>query len=426
MKVRSWLFPALLLSLCVVSSRSLPQTGYAGKAVPVGPDDTQTRLAKRKIQPAPTAPPDYEGLLMADVNPGNTFKDEVIADFGSLGLWVYEQMVWHQISGTNPEWIMAVRLADAPARRVIVDLGAEGLWKWTYSGYPGDWKQISGMNALWAIAPDDDGDGRQELHVNFGPTLGVWRYDEGADGAASWKQISTFNPVGGLRTDLQPAGQEEGCFLIPKTGLWTISWADREPVYQQLTGMENGNDDFASAKIIGGEAEDLVMDLDAKGIWLCQNTDRTWYQISDKSPDRMMAVQFGGGGRELILDFNGDQGLYVWSFTGYPGTLTKLYPADPDFGFVEPFDPDGRVEKADDEELAIDFGTNGLWKYDFSRRTWTLLNTKNPEFMVAGDYWNEGSKATLAVDFGPDGLWLYEGRAGGWFKISGNSPDGGY
>jgi hypothetical protein len=360
---------------------------------------------------------------MADVNPGNGFRDEVVADFGGLGIWVYEQLTWHQISGTNPDWILAVSLDEFPGKEVIADLGDQGIWRWAHSGYPGDWRQISGNNPLWAVALDDDGDGRQELYANFGPSLGVWRYDEGNGGAGDWRQVSPFNPTAGLKTGFLPSGREKAGFLFPTAGVWTISWTGDDVLYRQLTGTDEVNAVFASADFIGGEGEDLALDFGAKGIWLCQNNDYSWHQIAESPSLNMKAVQSEAGGARLIIDFKSGQGLFVWGFAGYPGTLTKLHHADPDSGFCEPFDPDGRREKTGEQELAIDFGPNGLWQYDFSRRTWTLLNTKNPEFMVAGDYWNEGSQATLAVDFGSDGLWLYEGRFGGWFKISNNSPD---
>jgi len=52
------------------------------------------------------------------------------------------------------------------------------------------------------------------------------------------------------------------------------------------------------------------------------------------------------------------------------------------------------------DELACDFGVDGLWHYDGS--TWTQLNGQNPEGM---EEWNEG----LATDFSSLGLWNYDG-----------------
>ncbi|GEM_PF-5735128 len=418
-----WFVPIAAACLWSFTSLMLPEPARSGGTPTIGREAAETGQEREKASPASVSPPCYKGLLMADVNPGNAFKDEVVADFGSLGLWVYEQMIWHQISGTNPEWIMAFSPDDSPAEQVIVDLAAEGLWKWRYKGYPGEWALISNLNAVWAVAVDDDGDGREELQVNFGPPRGIWRYEEDDGGAGSWKQISALTPVAGWKSDFLPSGQEEGCYIFPATGVWTICWTGSDALYRQLTGSAGSGGVSASARFIGGAGEDLALDFGVQGLWLCQSDDQSWHQISDQPVARFTAVRSASGTSRLMIDFKGDQGLYVWTFAGYPGKLSRLYHADPDFGFCEPFDPDGRSEKSGEEELAIDFGPNGLWKYDFSRRTWTLLNTKNPEFMVAGDYWNEGSKATLAVDFDSDGLWLYEGRSGGWFKISNNSPD---
>ncbi len=427
MKQRNFLIPAVFLCLNFAFGQSPPQgelrTQRPREAREAGRAMTEVRPAEKKPSRGPSAGLGYKGVVMADINPENSFKDEIVVDFGDLGIWIYEQMVWHQISGENPDWVQAAALDGSPGAEVVVDFGTRGLWRWARSGYPGDWRQVSGNDALWAVTLDDDGDGRQELHVNFGPDSGLWRYDEAAGGDGSWMQVSNLAPAWGYRANASPSGKEEGCYLFPTTGVWTIHWSGNEAVYRQLTGDVDSRGVFASADFIGSGGGDLALDFGDKGIWLCQGQDLNWYQISAKIPFKMKTLRSGPGGARLIIDFKDGRGLFVWSVAGYPGRLMRFHHTDPDAGFCEPFDPDGRGEKTGEQELAIDFGKSGLWKYDFSRRTWTLLNTKNPEFMVAGDYWNEGSQAALAVDFGTDGLWLYEGRFGGWFKISANSPD---
>lgn len=67
---------------------------------------------------------------------------------------------------------------------IVADFGALGLWRWKHGVYPGTWLQISGANAGGALAVDDDCDGGQELQVDFG-SLGLWRYDA-AGGAGTW------------------------------------------------------------------------------------------------------------------------------------------------------------------------------------------------------------------------------------------------
>ncbi len=158
-------------------------------------------------------------------------------------------------------------------------------------------------------------------------------------------------------------------------------------------------------------------------MWLCENTEHAWHQLSGQSADRVLPVRFGRGVQRLIVDFNGDPGLYFWTFSGFPGRLAKLHPADPDAGFCQAFERDDSDRKNNSQELAVDFGNSGLWAYDYDRRTWALINTKDPVFMAAGDYWGLGFDSTLAVSFGADGLWLYEAKGGGWFQISNNAPD---
>jgi hypothetical protein len=414
---------ALVISACFFLAH-IPRVHSQETAVPGRPDDSDMRAARRKTPPPENCPPGYKGLLLADVNPENTYKDEVIADLGSLGIWVYEQLTWTQISPVDPDWIMAASLDGSPKKEIIADLGDKGLWKWTHDGYPGDWAQLTGRNALWAIAIDDDNDKRQELHVIFGTPPGVWRYDEPAGrGPGSWKQISPLTPSFGLRTATKPGGPEEGCFAFPGKGVWTITFAGGEVHAEQLTGTDCASDDNVSARFCGGPAEDLVTDFGAKGMWLCRNTDHTWQQIIGRSVDRVGVVRLGSGKPGLVADFNGGAGLYYWTFDGFPGKLTRLRPNGPDAGFCEPFDRDGRSQNNDGQELAVDFGNDGLWVYKLQTNTWALINTKNPVFMVGGDYWGVGYDSTLAVSFGNDGLWLYEGKSGGWYQISKNAPD---
>jgi len=422
-KKRTWLILAAAALLAGLLSPDLRFAQEKEGLAPVPQDDSEARAAKRKVPPSPKSPRGYRGVLLADVNPGNSYKDEVVADIGALGLWVYEQMTWTQISGTDPDWVMAVSLGDPPKEELIVDLGDKGLWKWTYNGYPGDWTQLSGNNAEWAIALDDDNDKRQELHVVFGAPPGVWRYEERAGGVSSWKQISPYNPYYGLRTATRPGGPEEGGYLFPGSGVWTISLTGDEIQSGQLSGTETGADDNASARFLGGDAEDLIIDFGAKGLWLCENTGHDWHEISSRSADRVLPVRFGRGVQRLVIDFNGDQGLYFWTFSGYPGRLAKLHSVDPDAGFCEAFERDGDDRKNNSQELAVDFGKSGLWTYDYDRRTWALINIKDPVFMVGGDYWGLGFDSTLAVSFGAEGLWLYEAKSGGWYQISNNAPD---
>jgi len=64
------------------------------------------------------------------------------------------------------------------------------------------------------------------------------------------------------------------------------------------------------------------------------------------------------------------------------------------------------------DELAVDFGSSGLWHHDGS--TWTQLNGQNPEGM---EEWNGG----LASDFAASGLWNYDGSS--WNLLTTLDPE---
>jgi len=100
------------------------------------------------------------------------------------------------------------------------------------------------------------------------------------------------------------------------------------------------------------------------------------------------------------------------------------------------------------DELAVDFGSNGLWHYNIS--SWTNLASWNPEGMLEWEgglavvfpgygLWNyDGTTWTslagweaedgvewdngVAVDFGTYGLWNYDGSD--WTSLAGWDPDG--
>jgi subtilisin family serine protease len=96
---------------------------------------------------------------------------------------------------------------------------------------------------------------------------------------------------------------------------------------------------------------------------------------------------FGAGvfGDELAVDFGGNG---LWHYDG--STFTQLNGQNP--------------EAMEDWNggLAGDFDGNGLWNYNGS--SWNLLTTLNPQSMEAWD-------SSLAVDFGTFGLWSYNGSS---------------
>ena len=73
---------------------------------------------------------------------------------------------------------------------------------------------------------------------------------------------------------------------------------------------------------------------------------------------------------------------------------------------AEPWQPEDMITGGTDNVL-VDFGSNGLWRYNGS---WIRISHWNPKRMIT---WSESK---LMVDFGQNGLYCYDGEA--WKKIT--------
>ena len=329
--------------------------------------------------------------------------------------------------------MIAATLGSAVDDELIVDFGALGLWRWDYNGYPGNWAQWSGVNPWAMFATDDDEDGIDEVHVDF-DTMGVWRLDEPA-----WTQLSVLIPYNGLRMDAWDYGYEEGAWSFPTYGVWNIYWVG-VPIYEQLTGTVNGNDDHASAQFTStAGAEDLVMDFSTLGIWLYKEDGSGWVQVSTMNPNRVKEVKFYGGQDyeyELLVEDNLG-GLYWgdWNGGGMNWTLITADDIGPGSAWCETFDYDGT--DGGEEEVIIPWTSGGASIFNYSAGsslTPFLVNSYYVNFMVKGDYYGRGRDSTMAFVMGASspmpGVWLYEKDSGGaltgWYQISTYVPDGLY
>jgi hypothetical protein len=368
---------------------------------------------------------DYRGVVFANFNTA-TAGEELAGDFGNMGIFVWDGQ-WHEIARfVDATWMVSGPVGADPAKALLVaGFPGLGVWVWEYNGsYPGLWTQISGTNSTGAFLVNDDLDAGLELYVDF-DTAGFWRHEFHA--GLSWTQISAYNLSTGLRMNTAPAAVEEACVMFPTRGVWQISFESGSPSFTQLTGTSAGGDDHASANFTGGSAEDLIINFAGPSLWLCKEDDRSWHQIDTNYVTRARAVRFGGdpAAELLIKHATNPTGLWLWDYSGtWPGALNQLSALAPDSdGFIEPFDINGDTETDGDQEVAVDFGANGLWLFDGTSGSWTQLSGLDPDFMVAGDPNGLGYKNTLAVDFGVKGLWLYAAGTGSWTQLSVFSPD---
>jgi hypothetical protein len=219
------------------------------------------------------------------------------------------------------------------------------------------------------------------------------------------------------------AGWEEGALDFVAQGLWSHSYSmDWNKLNASTSGDDNASADFNTIDA----SEELIIDFSSTGLWAYD--DNTWHRLTTSSCNDAVAVYLPTvADYELFCCFSGSAGLWMWNYdSGYPGSWLQLSTTNPDWdgGFCEPFDANNDGW----EEVAVDFGSDGLWVYDNTggANSWTKISTNNADFMVrcnltcdAYDY-----DTILVVDFGADGLWLYDGETGTWTQSSTFSPDG--
>jgi hypothetical protein len=435
-------FLALIAALAVLSPALAQQNGRAG-------DDQNGLPPEQALQDAPLiqgvaeAPASvgedityypynsslgYKGVVMGNFNNSDA-NDELYADFGTTGLWYYNNNTWTQVSGLNPDAMISATMVNTTDDELIVDFGATGLW--LHDGGT-SWIQLSGVNAEGMFAVDDDNDGADEIQVDFG-SLGVWRNDAG--GPSSWIQVSGLNPYNGLQMDVGGYLYEEACWSFPSVGVWNIYMSGTSAIYHQLSGTVNSNDDHATGHFTNAAgAEDLIMDFGSTlGLWLYGEAWGPWYQISTMWADRVKAVKFVGGPDDELLAQNLDTGYLQWgNWNGTTFTWTNITNAAIGPGWVETFDKDGA--DSGDEEVVIPNNAGGAYWFDYSAGSvlsqFISLGTNwHIRLMVKGDYYNRGYDSTLAVVFDSTsdspGLWLWD-QATSWVKISSYVPDGIY
>ena len=164
--------------------------------------------------------------------------------------------------------------------------------------------------------------------------------------------------------------------------------------------------DSSSGENTGGEFVNEVLDLTAYAtepevlIRFQVDWTSTWYYnpewfIDDVSV--LINVSTALLGDEVAFDF-GTNGLWHYNGTNWT-SLTG-------------WNPDGKMEEWAGG-LAVDFGTYGLWNYDGS--SWTWLAGWDPDDIEKYD-------TGLAVDFGTNGLWHYDGTD--WTSLAVWNPDG--
>jgi hypothetical protein len=312
---------------------------------------------------------------------GGACKDELVLNFGpAYGLYHYDQAGgWKQWNRVNPSQMVTVDLNGDGTDVLVAVFPGYGLYKYDSAN---GWQPINTVDPERMIAADIDGDGKDELVAGF-IGYGLYYYDD----PGGWSpQINAVVPDAMLR-------YSDGvvCDFGAAYGLWS---------YNTSAGWVRLNtvdpDKVVAADLDGDGKDELVVSFAGWGLYTYEPVGG-WQQINAVIPDQIVAVDVDNdGAQELVVSFAG-WGLYTYEPVG------QIWQP------INTMIPESMIRQGNG--IAVDFGaTHGLWYWDASG-SWVQRNTVDPGLMTVVDIDKDGVEE-LVVSFSGFGLYYFDETIG--------------
>jgi M6 family metalloprotease-like protein len=320
--------------------------------------------------------------ILSGVNPDGAIRanidgagaDELVGDFGAVGVWLYASGSWQCLSSVNPDSLIAADVDGDGADELVGDFGAVGMWLRNGSV----WTCLTGVNPDGMIAADLDGNGTQEIVGDFG-SLGVWTWNAG-----SWSQISGVNPVGLIAANTDGVAGQELVGNFGATGLWlrhASTWTLIAPGSPQM---------MIKADVDADGKEEVYCGF-AASVWRYDWLGFT--QISTSGPENLIAGNTDAmGGDEIIADF-GAAGVSMWK----AGVWTPLTGSNPTALAAVKTDGDNKANIVGSFPVGV-----FMWKAG----TWTTMTSTVAQGLTGADL-NGDNFVRIVADFGALGLWIW-------------------
>lgn len=292
-------------------------------------------------------------------------QTDLLIDYGTAGVFTLtDGNVYTKIHPFDPESIATGDLDGNGLDEVAIDFGERyGLWvRWNGTS----WRQLNATSPNKMITGDLDNNGRDDLIIDF-PNIGVWAYMNGA----SFMQIHALSPTRMLSARLLGASAGTDIVLeFSGGGVW-IRFSNA--TWMQLHVLNTSA--MAAGDFDGDRRDDLAMVFPGGGLWMWHGLS-AWRQLSAADPINVAAGNVDANQvSELAVDFPG-YGLYLLR---NGGTWSALHnQVERNMGFA---DLDGNGQ----DEIVIDFGTGtgGVWIWA-NDATWMAITASSPEAFVAG------------------------------------------
>ena len=298
--------------------------------------------------------------------------------------------------------LLATGVRPAPSQPrphdLVINFGATyGMWVLSGS----TWMMLHNLSPVAMVSGDLDGNGLDDLVVNFGDGVGVWAWMN----HATWTFIHSLSPSQMVTGDFDQNGHDEIVFVFSGYGVWR--WNDGS--WSRLHQLDAAH--MAVGNVDGMPGDDLIVDFPGYGVYVFFNNG-LWKSINGLNAKTILTADLDGNGQdEIVIDF-ANSGLWVYRNNS---TWTLLHGLSP--SHVAAGDIDGEGHK----DLVIDFGAPfGLWTFR-NNTTWAPLNPLSAEDIVVADRDGSG-RDEVVIDFGPSyGLWEYANDSA-WSLVHGQSP----
>lgn len=260
---------------------------------------------------APTTLVNVGAKQIAAVDIDRNGQSRVLVDHGRgrprTGLWMYKS------DGTTQQFesrsAVSLAVADIDGNGiddVIADFGSDGIW-WIRDTW--DARRIGDGNAKQLLVIDKDHDGNDQLVASFADSRGIQVF---SFQSLTWASFDARVPVWMTKADINHSGHQDLVIDFgPGTGIW--AWLDNSS-WKQLdtnSGVRGVTADFDQYNV-----DDLVVDFGAgqskSGLWGYYNGN-TWSKINNSTSAKLTAADLNADGRQnVVADFGGGKGIWAW------------------------------------------------------------------------------------------------------------------